>query len=71
MAFLSSGSPPMHDCTAKSTEAVPYCDEKWSPSLAGLDEWKPSEAEVAAERLRMDAFHQAAATGGGCARSVR
>lgn len=65
MAFLASGSPPMTSCTKKSNQNIPYCDEKWSPAAAKLPEWKPSHAEVLAEKERMDIFHQAAPTGRG------
>lgn len=53
----------MTSCTTVSQEKIAYCDEKWTPAAAGLPEWRPTHAEIQAEMLQMDSFHQAGPTG--------
>jgi hypothetical protein len=42
-----------------SPDAVPYCDEAWTPSAGGLAEWAASQEQRDEERRKLFLFNEA------------
>jgi hypothetical protein len=56
--FSASGAWSPTECE-ESKDSPPFSSEEWTPAAAGLDEWKPIQADVETEKDLLFKFNQA------------